>query len=126
MGNNFIIYLSGMAPKVEFGEIKIIDKEDGIYQLDISVKNIGFLPTETEQAYKLKVVKPTLLVIEPNKNVEILYGDEKVKLGKIEGFSESKKSTYLLRVKEDSQNAVINISVTSVRAGNVSKQIELK
>ncbi len=126
MGNNFVIYLAGLAPKLEFGDIEVVDKEGGIFQLDITVKNAGFLPTVTEQANKMKTLKPTLLELEPNKNVEILYGEEKVKLGKIEGFSESEKSTYLLRVKKGSKKSVLNISVTSQRAGNVSKQVVLK
>ena len=126
MGNNFIIYLAGLAPRVEFSDIKITDKKGGIFQLDILVKNSGFLPTETEQAYKVKILKPTLLELEPGKDVEILYGEGKVKLGRIEGFSESKKLTYILRIKNGSKMAVINVSVTSQRAGNASKKFKLK
>lgn len=126
MGNNFVIYLAGLAPKIEFGDIEITDKGDGIYQLDICVKNSGFLPTETEQASKLRILKPTLLEVVPSENIEILFGEENVKLGKIDGFSESKKFTYILRVKKGSKNTVVNVSVTSQRAGNVSKQITLK
>ncbi|MCP4727546.1 MAG: hypothetical protein GY863_21080, partial [bacterium] len=95
-------------------------------QLDISVRNNGFLPTLTEQAYKIDVLKPTLLEIEPGNGVEIIYGKEKVKLGNIEGFSESDKLTYIIRVKNGTRNPVLNVSVTSQRAGNVSKEIILK
>jgi len=123
MGNNYVIYLAGLAPKVEFGEVEITDKKGGIYQLDISVKNSGFLPTVTEQASKLNILKPTLLEIEQNKNVEILFGEEKVKLGKIEGYSESKKITYILRVNKKTK---LNVSVTSAKAGKASRQIEFK
>ncbi|MFC1492794.1 M14 family metallopeptidase, partial [candidate division KSB1 bacterium] len=126
MGNDFIIYLANQRPKIEFGEIEIIDKKDGVYQLDISVKNEGFLPTETEQAFKLKVIEPTLLKVEPGDDVEIIYGEEKVKLGKIDGFSESDKLTYILRVKRGAGNPSIIVSVTSQRAGKVSKQIAIK
>ena len=49
-----------------------------------------------------------------------------MKLGKIEGFSESEKLTYILRVKKGSQKSALNISVTSQRAGNISKQVLLK
>jgi hypothetical protein len=126
MGNNFVVYLAGLAPKIEFGDIEVTDKADGIYQLDIQVKNSGFLPTVTEQAAKLNTLKPTLLEIEPNENLEILFGEEKVKLGKIEGYSESNKLTYILRVKKGSQNPVLNVSVSSQRAGNATKQITLR
>ncbi len=126
MGNDFVIYLANQRPKLEFGDVEIIDKKDGIFQLDISVRNNGFLPTLTEQAYKIDVLKPTLLEIEPGNGVEIIYGEEKVKLGNIEGFSESDKLTYIIRVKNGTRNPVLNVSVTSQRAGNVSKEIILK
>ncbi|MFC1564239.1 hypothetical protein ACFL6G_04840, partial [candidate division KSB1 bacterium] len=126
MGNDFIIYLAEQRPKIDFGDIEITDKEDGIFQLDISVRNTGFLPTETEQAYKLNVLDPTLLVVEPGDNVEIIYGEDKVKLGKIDGFSESEKLTYIIRVKRGTRNPVLNVFVTSQRAGKVSKEIILK
>ncbi|MFC1555021.1 M14 family metallopeptidase, partial [candidate division KSB1 bacterium] len=126
MGNDYVIYLAGQMPKVEFGEIEITDKNGGIYQLDISVKNSGFLPTLTEQAYKLQTLDPTLLEIEPDNNIEIIYGEKRVKIGKLNGFSESEKSTFILRVKDSSSDAVINASVTSQRAGNVSQQIVVK
>jgi hypothetical protein len=64
-----------------------------------------------------------LLEIEPNDNVEILYGEDKVKLGKIDGYSESKEYTYILRIKK---RTVLHVSVTSAKAGKASKQIELK
>ncbi len=126
MGNEFVMYLANQTPKLEFAEIKTTDKNGGIFQLDISVRNAGFLPTVTEQADKLNILKPTLLELEQNSDIEILYGEEKVKIGKLDGFSESKKVTYILRVKNGSRNPVLNISVTSQRAGNVTKEIVLK
>lgn len=123
MGNRFVVYLAGLAPKIKFGEVKITDKKSGIYQVDITVENKGFLPTATEQAQKLNIIEPVLLEVEPNDNVEILLGEKKVKLGQIKGNSESRKTTYILRVKDSSQKAVLNAFVKSQKAGNASKEI---
>lgn len=123
MGNNYKIYLAGLAPQLKFGEVKVTDKKGGIYQVDITVENKGFLPTATEQAQKLNILEPVLLEVEPTDNVEILLGESKVKLGHIKGNSESKKITYMLRVKDSSQKAALNATVRSQKAGRDSKKI---
>jgi hypothetical protein len=125
-GNAFVVYLAGQAAKIKIGEVEIADKGSGIYKVDIKVKNIGFLPTATQRAVELNAVDPVLLTVEPNKNVEILYGDKKVKLGQIQGYSESEKSTYIVRVKDNSQRAILGISVKSQRAGKDSEEILIR
>jgi hypothetical protein len=126
MGNAFVIYLAGQAAKIKIGQPEIASKEGGIFQVDIKVKNIGFLPTATQQAVELKAVEPVLLEVEPNENIEILFGEKKVMLGQIDGYSESGKTTYILRVKDSSQKAVLKISASSKRAGNDSKEIMIQ
>jgi hypothetical protein len=126
MGNAFVIYLAGQAAKIKIGEPEITDKEGGIYQVDIKVENKGFLPTATQQAVELRIVEPVLLEIEPNENIEILLGEKKVKLGQIDGFSESDKTTYIIRVKDPSQKAVLAVLAKSQKAGKDWKEIVIK
>ncbi len=125
MGNNFVIYLAGLVPKVEVGEFEVIDKKGGIFQLDIAVKNTGFLPTATEQAQALRIDEPVLLEILPDDNLEIIYGEIKTKLGQIDGYSESPKTTYILRVKDTTQKAIIKVHVSSQKGGRVEKEISI-
>jgi hypothetical protein len=125
MGNNFVIYLAGLVPNVEVGESEVSDKKGGIYQLDIVVKNTGFLPTATEQAQALRIDKPVLLEVLTDENLEIIYGEKKIKLGQIKGYSESPKTTYILRVKNPAQQAVLTVHVTSQKAGRVTKDIPI-
>ncbi len=123
MGNNFVVYLAGLVPKIEIGETELTDKKGGIYQLDIAVKNTGFLPTATEQAQALKIDESVLIEVSPDENLEIIYGKEKIKLGQIEGDSESSKTTYILRVKDPEQKAVLKVYVSSQKAGRTTKDI---
>lgn len=125
MGNNFVIYLAGLVPDIEVGEFEVTDKKGGIYQVDIAVKNNGFLPTATEQARALKIDEPVLLEVLPDENLEIIYGEEKVKLGQIEGYSESSKTTYILRVKDPAKGAVLKVHVSSQKAGRMTKDISI-
>jgi murein tripeptide amidase MpaA len=126
MGNGFVIYLAGLAPRVSVGEAEVVDKEGGIFQVNIAVENTGFLPTATQQAQSLGISEPVLLTVEPGDNVEILYGETPVKLGQIEGHEESEKTSYIVRVKDDSQEALLKVSVKSQKAGLDSKEILVK
>jgi hypothetical protein len=125
MGNNFVIYLAGLVPKVEIGETELVDKKGGIYQLDVAVKNTGFLPTATEQAQALKIDESVLLEVLADENLEIIYGEKKIKLGQIRGDSESSKTTYILRVKDPEQKAVLKVCVSSQKAGHATKDISI-
>ena len=126
MGNNFVIYLAAQTPKIKISKPEIIDKEGGIYQVDIKVKNKGFFPTAMQQAVEVNMVEPVLLEIEPNENVEILLGEKKVKLGQIDGHSESDKTTYIVRIKDPSQKAILKVHTKSQKAGKDSKEIVIK
>jgi murein tripeptide amidase MpaA len=125
MGNNFVTYLAGLVPKIEIGETEVTDKKGGIYQLDITVKNSGFLPTVTEQAQALKIAEPVILQVSLDDNVEIIYGEKKKKIGQIDGHSKSPKNTYILRVKDPSLKAELKVFVSSQKAGHASKNIVL-
>ena len=126
MGNAFVIYLAGQAARIKMGKPEVTDKEGGIYQVDIKVENKGFLPTASQQAVEVNMVKSVLLEVEPNENVEILLGEKKVKLGQIDGHSESEKTTYIVRVKDPSQIAVLEVSAKSQKAGNDWQEIVIK
>lgn len=126
MGNRFVIYLAGLAPRIKIGEVKITDKKGGIYQVDITVENTGALPTATEQAQSLKIVKPVLLEVEPDESIEILHGEAKVKLGQLKGNSEGKKTTYILRRKDNSTKSVLKAFLKSQKAGKDSKEIVIE
>jgi hypothetical protein len=121
-----VIYLAGQAAKIKIGEPEVTDKEGGIFQVDIKVENNGFLPTATQQAVELNMTEPILLEVEPNENVEILLGEKKVKLGQIDGYSESEKTTYVIRVKDPSQKSVLEVRAKSQKAGKDVKEIVIQ
>jgi len=126
MGNSFVVYLAGLAPKVKVGSADIKDKKGGIYQIEISVLNEGLIPTATQQAEALGQAEPVLLEIAPNENVEVLYGDLKAKLPQIKGRAEGQKTPLIVRVKDMSKKAILKVTVKSQKAGQDSKEIVIK
>jgi hypothetical protein len=126
MGNAYKMYLASLPAKLQIeSKVKTTDKEAGIYQVDITVKNNGFLPTALQHAQSLGVVDPVILEVEPDANLEILFGEKKVRLGHIDGHSESEKTSYVLRKKNASSKAVLKAGVKAQRANNDTKEITI-
>ena len=126
MGNNFTIYLAGLAPRITIGEAKITDKKGGVFQVDLTVKNNGFLPTSTEQAQSLGLDDSVFLEVEPNDNLEILYGEKTNKIGPIEGYSKSPQTTFIMRIKDSAAEAFLKVTAKSQKAGVDIKEIVIK
>ena len=57
MGNAYKIYMAGLTPRLRVkSEVSATNAEAGIYQVDITVENSGFLHTALQQAQALEVV----------------------------------------------------------------------
>ena len=126
-GNRYTLYLASLAPRVELdvGDVEVVDQAAGLYQVNISVKNLGALRTATEQGEWLRVVKPVRLDVTPSAGVEILTGETEVDLGHINGMSESDETTYLVRLSNPSAAGTLNVSVWSQRAGRDSEVVRI-
>jgi hypothetical protein len=126
-GNHYTLYLASLAPRVRVkaGGVKAIDQKAGLYQVELSVENLGALRTATEQAEWLKVVKPVVLDVQADANLEVLSGDVRAELGQVRGNAESRKITYVLRVKDPSKRATLKASVWSQRAGRDAREIPI-
>ena len=127
MGNAYKIYMAGLTPKLKIKtEIKTTNEEAGIFQVDITVENNGYLPTALQQAQALSVAEPVVLGVEPGENVEIIFGEEMAKIGHINGNSESETISYVLRKKNKSDRAVLSVSVTAERARNDQTEVVIQ
>jgi PKD repeat protein len=119
MGNAYKIYMAGLTPRLTIkSEVSVTNAEAGIYQVDITVENSGFLHTALQQARALEVVDEIILEVAADTNLEILFGEEKAKIGHINGNSESETISYVLRKKDPSAEAVLTVSAKGQRALN--------
>jgi hypothetical protein len=126
MGNRYTIYLAGLAPRVSISEPQITDKKGGVFQVDLAVENTGFLPTSTEQAQSLGLDDFVLLEVEPNDNLEILYGEKTNKIGYIEGYSKSPQTTFIMRINDVAVEALLKVTARSKKAGIDTREIVIK
>jgi murein tripeptide amidase MpaA len=127
MGNAYKIYMAGLTPRLTVkSEVSVTNAEAGIYQVDITVENTGFLHTALEQARALEVVDEIILEVAPDTNLEILFGEEKAKIGHINGNSESETISYVLRKKDPSAEAVLTVSAKGQRALNAWAEVVVR
>jgi len=122
MGNAYKIYFGGLTPRLGI-ESEVENKDKGVYQIDLTVENSGVLPTALEYAQEIGAAKPVVLEVAPDDNLEIILGEKKLDIGHIRGSSESEDVTYVVRKKNPSSRAVLNVTVASPRAGKVTKEI---
>ncbi|MCK5650269.1 MAG: hypothetical protein KAJ42_02785, partial [Gemmatimonadetes bacterium] len=127
MGNAYKIYMAGLTPRLKVkSEIQTTNADAGIYQIDITVENTGFLHTALEQARALGVVDPVLLEVEGDGNLEILFGEEKAEIGHINGQSESETISFVVRKRNASAPAVLTVSATAQRALNDRTEVVIR
>lgn len=127
MGNAYKIYMAGLTPRLKVkSEIQATNADAGIYQVDITVENTGFLHTALEQARALGVVDPVLLEVEGDGNLEILFGEEKAEIGHINGQSESETISFVVRKRNASAPAVLTVSATAQRALNDRTEVVIR
>lgn len=119
MGNAYKIYMAGLTPRLRVkSEVTATNAAAGIYQVDITVENTGYLHTALQQARVLEVVDEILLEVAVDENLEVLFGEEKARIGHINGNSESETISFILRRLDPSIEGVMSVSATGQRAMN--------
>ncbi len=127
MGNAYKIYMAGLTPRLTVtSEVSATNAEAGIYQVDLTVENTGYLPTALEQARALDVVDEVFLEVTAGPNVEILFGDEKVAIGHIDGRSESETISYVVRKRDPAAEAKLTVTAKGQRAVDGKSEVVVR
>jgi murein tripeptide amidase MpaA len=124
MGNAYKMYMAGLTARLNVkSEVSATNAEAGIYQIDITVENSGYLPTALEQARAMGVLDETILEVDPGSNLEILFGETKLGIGHIDGNSESDTISYVVRKRDPQADGVMYVSASAQRALNAEAEI---
>ena len=127
MGNAYKIYMASLTARLKVtSEVTATNADAVIYQVDITVENTGYLHTALQQARALGVVDPVLLEVEGDANLEILFGEEKLGIGHINGQSESETISYVVRKRNNSAPAALTVSATAQRAFNDRTEVVIR
>ncbi len=116
----WLLQLSTKLPSLRFLNEKVTSLGAGVYRLELTVENSGFLPYPTAMGARNRQPAPAMVLLGGDK-VEFLEGFPRTPLGDI-GGNQVKKLTWLL--KTDGK-AEIKASLESVLAGTAMKTIKI-
>jgi len=74
----FVMYCASQFPKVEVDDIDFTDLGDGLYWVDVTVKNEKSYPTASDRAKKLKLYDQDKLTFTSSNNISIIKLDKKL------------------------------------------------
>jgi len=128
----FAVEMAKSAPRVIAEKVNVEHMDADLHKIEVCVKNQGYLPTHgTFAALKTNALRPIKARLEIEMqdvqgDVEIVSGKAEQDLGQLDGHvlgnDRKKKATWIVRAKRGS---IVEITVTSTRAGIVRKTIEL-
>jgi murein tripeptide amidase MpaA len=119
----WILYLAKQSPRISMTDPVFEEMEDGRFEIQVTVTNGGFLPTNlTERGMAAEVVKPVYasIVLE---NCKLVEGDRRADLGHLAGSypvaDPERKSSADARwvVGEASAGATFQVVVSSEKGG---------
>jgi len=117
----FLMELAGRLPRLQVAKIACRLLADSIYEIEILVTNVGFLPTALAHGETSQQVLPTRLTLEIEPQC-FLAGRRITHLPTIAGSGGTAKARYTVRVSGIEQ---IRFEVISALAGRIQGTIEL-
>jgi len=118
----FLTDLASRLPQIELGSIKVKDLRDGVFDVTLTIRNTGYLPTALAQGEFSQQVPPTRVTLLLDDKA-ILAGTKRVMLGPIAGSGGSKEVRWVI-LAPDRQR--VEVEVVSALGGTVRAHIELK
>jgi murein tripeptide amidase MpaA len=91
----FAVAFASLAPRLAWREVVLTPVGDDTYHLLVVVENLGFLPTSgSNQAKKLKAVRPLRLELTLPEGAALVSGKLKQEIGYLEGRSNKLEVSY--------------------------------
>ncbi len=121
----WILYLAEQSPLLEMTEPRVTELEGDRFEVEVTVTNTGFLPTNlTERAIEASVVQPVIATIDLE-GCTLVEGEKRTRLDHLAGTypvpEESRASSVTTRwiVHKDAPEARVRITAISEKGGTV-------
>ena len=114
-------------PELEISDHKVTVISDGIYKVQVSVQNVGYLPTHITNKGKqvARLEQDQLSIITPEATV--LSGERNIKIGFLQGYLNSAtgpaKSSATVTWLIQTNSPEITVELKSQRGGNLQRSI---
>ncbi|MGE5672836.1 MAG: M14 family metallopeptidase [Mycobacterium leprae] len=134
----FTLHHAAAAPRIEVSKATAEHLGDGVFKVEVIVKNKGYLPTNiTEMAIQNKTAKPVTVELELPAGAELVLGKVREELGHIEGRivppagfypgnasnQKEKRVEWIIRAP---QGGNLGLKAISEKAGKQSLALPLK
>jgi murein tripeptide amidase MpaA len=138
---DFAISFISLAPRIRWRTVEVKPVGHGNYHILAIVENLGFLPTHvSNQAKKMKAVRPVRLELELPNGATLASGRMKQEIGHLEGRSNKQDTSYYgpyaasatdNRGKAEwmiyaPQGGLLKICAISERGGTIHYEVDLK
>lgn len=116
----FFVALGKLFPRLELLSTNIEKRADGVYRIEATLQNTGYLPTSLAHGVKSRAVKPVLIKLDGD--YKILGGRKRYFLKSLNG-SASKKYEWIIQARP---GAKVSLRVQSENAGDIVKNLKLR
>ncbi len=116
---DFVVSLAGMAPQIDFINLKTEKVADGLTRVTLSIINTGDLSTYTKIGDRSYFLKKIVVKVNTNANQTVVSGRKNQSLESIQG-KEYKELTWLIK-----GNGKVTIDATSPTTGSKSIEVSL-
>jgi len=134
---DFAVAFAALAPRIAWREVTVTPLGEGNYHLLAVIENRGFLPTYgTQQALKMKAVRPVRLELDLPAGVTLAGGKQKQEIGQLEGRSNKLDMAYYEASPTDNRGkaewlihapagSILTVSAIAERGGTIRQQVAL-
>ncbi len=118
----FLKELAARLPELTLSEPKVESKGGGVYQVDATVRNPGYLPTAIAQGVRTRKAPPVLVRLKPG-GAKLLAGRALTKVDALAGSGGRQEFRWLLLAPE---GATVSLEASCPKAGRSPRSVELK
>jgi len=118
----FLADLAGRAARLEWVDVKVEAKGGGLFAIEATVINPGYLPTAMAQGVRTRQAPPVLVRLDP-KAGKILAGRALERVESLAGSGGRREFRWLVLATE---GGAVALEATSPRAGSAVRSVDLK
>ncbi len=117
----FVWTLMGLLPNVSVEKTDVVEKGSGLFEVNVTVRNNGYLPTALRHGLATRQMRPIQVELLLGEQ-KLLAGDAKRRIDRLEGSGKTSDHSWLIQGKKGSS---VLIKVTSRKGGSSRVEVRL-
>jgi hypothetical protein len=118
---SFIEDIVKLQPKIDFKDIQLTSLGKNLYKLKITVRNNGYLPTQSAMGKTTRNLNPLQIELAAD-SIKFLHGNSREQFSVLAGHSETTKEWIILSTKK--QKLTIKLHAPHLGSQTVIKEIK--